>query len=159
MALLDDLTKALHAKAGFEQVESTGGQGSQLRLVGRVPANMSSHWTLMAHHLLQVMDGNAWKVDISRMYFLRQVPSGKKMFYAWRLIFQAPKLEDQLQSILGAVMTVPQPSRVEIQEFPLAGARTHRNSFGSQGGYAGSVLNTPVGPAAIAAKAGMMGGR
>lgn len=146
MATLDELKKLLRDRAGFDTVDEQLSDG-QLRLVGRVPPNASSHWVLIVHRLLTQMGRHAWKADISKHYFIRELQSGPKMFYAWRLIFQADKVADQLEDIISVVRTAPAPARVELQEYPLPGANSHRNEP-RNGKGAGSVDKMILGPMA-----------
>jgi hypothetical protein len=103
------------------------------------------------------MENRVWKVDISRHYFNRVLQSGPKMFYAWRLIFQADRMSDHLDDILGVIRSAPAPAQVELQEYPLPGAGANRNEF-RNGRGAGSVDRVPLGPmAAMAAVSGRVG--
>jgi len=155
---LEDLKKILRDRAGFEVVDATASE-SQIRLVGRVPPNASSHWVLIVHRLLVSCSQASWKVDISRQYFLRELSNGPKLFYAWRCIFQAAQLSSQLPDILTVIHNTPKPSRVELQEFPLSGAGSSRTQH-TNGRGAGSVDRVPLGPmAATAAMAQRMGGQ
>jgi len=154
---LAGLQRLLRERTGFETVDISSTEG-QIRLIGRVPPNASSQWILIVHRMLVTCESASWKADISRTYFLRQVTSGKKLFYAWRVILQAPKILECLPEIFNAVQTAPRPSRVELQEFPLAGASIHRNEP-QNGKGAGSVDHVPLGPmAAASAMAARMGG-
>lgn len=131
MATVNDLKALLAQRTGFEVLDMQPSD-AQLRIVGRVPPNASSHWVLLVHRLLVVSKNAPWKVDISRNYFLRAVGTSEKLFYTWRLIFQAPKMQTQLKSIVDAVNSAPRPARVELQEFPLTGTdRTIKNGKGA----------------------------
>lgn len=149
MASPADLSKLLRDRGGFEAVDVQEGK-TQIRLEGRVPPNASSHWVLVVHHLLVLMEQKDWKVDISKHFFVRQLKSGAKMFYAWRLIFQSPDVAKHLDDILLSIGSSPRPARVELQEYPLPGAGAHRNEF-QNGKGAGSVDRVPLGPMAAAA--------
>lgn len=152
MATLDDLKKLLQARGGFETVESKM-TDVQIRMLGRVPPNASSHWVLVAATLLQVAQSSQWSVDYSKHYFLKKVGSGQKMFYAHRLIFQAPDMKTFIDHIMRAIHGAPQPARIELQEFPLSGSGAHREATSGRGAF--SALSAPVGPlAAHAALAG-----
>lgn len=131
MATVNDLKALLAARAGFEVLDMQPSD-SQLRVVGRVLPNASAYWVLVVHRLLVASKNTAWKVDVSRNYFLRAVGNSEKLFYTWRLIFQAPKMPTQIKSIMDAVNSAPKPARVELQEFPLTGAdRSHKNGKGA----------------------------
>ena len=153
MATLNDLKNLLGSKTGFVTLDQQASE-NQLRVVGRVPPNASSHWVLVVHRLLSVSEAasSPWKVDISRQYFLRAAGNSKKLFYSWRLIFQAPKITEQLQAILNAINTAPKPARVELQEYPLTGAS--RNHVNGKGAY--TAETTPM-VAHVASQARMRG--
>lgn len=153
MEAIDHLKNLLRDRAGFEVVDASSG-ASQLRLVGRVPPNASAQWVLIVHRLLVMSKKADWKVDISRNYFLKELTSGPKLFYAWRLIFQAGNVEEQLQSILDAVNNAPRPARVELQEYPLPGAGKHRNEP-KNGKGAGSIGQMPLGISAARSGGGL----
>lgn len=149
MSTLSELTHLLRERGGFEVVDSQTSP-SQLRLEGRVPPNASSHWILIVNWLLAEMTKQEWKVDVSKRYFNRDLPSGSKTFYSWRLIFQAEKVEEQLPRILATVSAAPRPARIELQEFPLPGGGAQRNEH-RNGKGAGSVDRVPLGPMAATA--------
>lgn len=149
MELLDQLKNLLRDRAGFEVVDASS-TDAQVRLVGRVPANAGSQWVLIVHRLLEMSRKSPWKVDISRNYFLRDLSSGPKLFYAWRLIFQSPAVESHLTEIISVISNSPRPSKVELQEFPLAGVSSRRNEL-RNGRGAGLVDRTPIGPMALRA--------
>lgn len=131
MASVEELSRLLRGRAGFDVVDVQPSE-NQLRIVGRVPPNASSQWVLIVHRLLIAQEQLPWKVDVSRHYFLRQVGSNKKLFYSWRLIFQAPKVQQHLVSVMDVIHNAPRPARVELQEYPLTGAqRTHANGKGA----------------------------
>lgn len=141
---LEDLKKILAARAGFEAVDASVAE-SQIRLIGRVPPNASSHWLLIVHRMLVACGRAAWKVDISRQYFLRDLPSGPKLFYAWRLIFQAPQIETVMPNILNTIHTSPRPAVVELAEFPLPGGDTYRKSYANgKGAYSAESVPSVV---------------
>jgi hypothetical protein len=131
MATADDLKALLATRTGFEVLDLQL-SANQLRIVGRVLPNASKHWVLLVHRLLTVSKSSAWKVDISRNYFLRSVGDTERLFYTWRLIFEASNMASQIESIHAAVNSAPRPARVELEEFPLTGAdRTHKNGKGA----------------------------
>jgi hypothetical protein len=145
---LEALKSILRERAGFEVVDLSSAD-SQIRIVGRVPPNASSQWVLIVHHLLLVSRKAAWKVDISRNYFLRDAPSGPKLFYAWRLIFQAPNISEQLIEISSAFKNAPKPARVELQEYPLGATRNRNEPWRNNGKGAGLLGQMPLGIAAV----------
>jgi hypothetical protein len=152
---LDDLKSTLHNRAGYQVVEGSSSE-NQIRLVGRVPPNAMSYWVLIVHRLLVVSGQSPWKVDISKTYFLREMKSGKKLFYAWRLIFQATGVMEHVPHIVETINNTPRPSKVELTEFPLTGYSPNRNRL-VNGKGAGSVDRMPLGPmAAMHAMAGRM---
>jgi len=117
-----ELKTALMQKTGFQTLDTNASEG-QIRILGRVPPNASNQWVLVLQRLLHDSERMQWKLDASKKYFLRD--QDHKMIYAWRLIFQAPAMNNQIASIIESLMNSPKPNRVEISEFPLAGARTH----------------------------------
>lgn len=149
MSTLADFRKLLKDRAGFTVVDEQVGT-NQIRLVGRVPPNASQYWVLIVHHMLVQMAQRPWKVDISKHYFIRDMESGPRMFYAWRLIFQADLVADHLEDISGVVRSSPQPARVELQEYPLPGAGANRNEH-KNGKGAGNVDKVLLGPMAATA--------
>lgn len=154
MATVTDLTQLLQVRTGFEAIDVARAP-NQIRITGRVPPNGSSPWILLVHHLLLACEHTVWKADISRYYFLRQMENGqKRLFYTWRVILQGQQIEQHLPAIAQAVKNAPRPARVELQEFPLAGAqREHANGKGVY-----SAETTPM-VAHIAATARMGGVR
>ena len=142
MATLDDLKKILRERGGFEAVEAKA-TDTQIRLEGRVPPNASSHWVIIAATLLKAAGGD-WSLDYSKHYFLRQLSSSEKMFYAHRLIFQSPSIAGVIDNIIKVVKGAPHPSRIELQEFPLAGSGSHRDATAGRGAY--GVDKAPIGP-------------
>lgn len=151
MATVNDLKGLLASRTGFETLDEQVGP-SKLRLVGRVPLNANSQWVLVIHRLLLVSERTPWKVDVSRFYFIRTVGNNQKLFYTWRLIFDAPQITNHIKSIMDAVHSAPRPSRVELQEIPLHGAQ--RNHQNGKGAYAAET--TPM-VAHVAAMARMGG--
>ena len=144
MATLDDLKRLLHQRGGFETVEAKL-TDTQVRLEGRVPPNASSHWVVLVASLLKAA-GDSWSLDYSKHYFLRQLPSGQKMFYAHRLIFQAQSTTEALDQIYSVVSGAPRPNRTELQEFPLSGVGAHREATSGRGAYLAD--KAPIGPMA-----------
>lgn len=133
-AVLNSLAQAIAQRAGGEILESSVAD-AQIRIVVRIPPNAGSQWVLIVHRLLVAAERTPWKVDVSRHYFLRQMGTGqKRLFYSWRLIFQAPQVQTHLPSILDTIRNTPRPSTVEIQEMPLAGAQ--RNYANGKGAFA-----------------------
>jgi len=141
---IDDLRAALHRRAGFEVVDASAGE-NQIRLVGRVPPNAGQQNILIIQRLLVTCETTPWKVDISRVYFVRGV--NKKLLYAWRFIFQASGIEQHLQHIVETIQNTPRPARLELTEFPLTGTSPNRNRL-VNGKGAGFVDKTPIGPMA-----------
>lgn len=153
MATVNDLAALLLHRTGFEVVDARP-TPNQLRIVGRVPPNASSQWVLIVHRLLTVSEKAGWSVDISRHYFLRAAGNQKKLFYAWRLIFQAQDIALYLNDVMEIINSAPRPARVELQEFPLSGhSRNHGNGKGAY-----TAETTPM-VAHIASSARMGGAR
>lgn len=146
MATLDDLKKILRQRGGFEAVEAKLLE-TQIRLEGRVPPNANAHFLLVTHHLLLAARTALWTCDYSKHFFLKDLPSGTKQFYAHRLIFQAPDIASAIEGIIQTVVHTPQPSRVELQEFPLAGSGAHRTATAGRGAY--GVDKAPLGPSSV----------
>lgn len=137
MPTVNDIVAVLAKRVGFDvlSVDPVAGQPvvNQVRLTGRIPPNGQSHWALVMHHVLVRASRMPWKADISRLYFTRLVGNNQeKLFYTWRIIFQGQGLEQHFKSILDTIVQAPQPSRVELAEFPLHGAsRKHSNGKGA----------------------------
>jgi hypothetical protein len=126
---LRDLQAALNRKSGFEMVDHTDGD-SQLRIMGRQKKDAMgvnlNNWFLVIRNLLQRHVTAPWKVDVSKMYFLR----GETVIYGWRLIFQTgdgSSLEPHVPDIVAAIMGAPHTARGELTEYPLPGASADRN--------------------------------
>lgn len=151
MATANDLKALLAARTGFETLDMQPSE-ARIRLVGRVPPNATSQWVLIVHKLLTTAERAPWKVDISRFYFLRDAGNNKKLFYSWRVIFDAPQVQNHLKHIMDTINGAPRPARVELQEIPLHGAQ--RNHHNGKGAYAAET--TPM-VAHIAAQARMGG--
>jgi hypothetical protein len=153
MSALDDLKNILRSRGGFEAVEARA-TDTQIRLEGRVPPNAQSHWLITSAVLMdRSEEGAGWSLDYSKHFFRRQLPSGRKSFFAHRLIFQAESIESVVGDIIQTIQRAPQPSRVELQEFPLTGAGSHRQqSHNGRGAF--SVDKAPLGPMAVQAMRG-----
>jgi len=147
MSSASDLCAALAQKAGIEILEANESP-KQLRLIGRLHKNFGDHWKLVVHRLLTAEVSLPWKVDVSKKYFLRS----SKVFYGWRLVFQADGLAQHYASILQVVQAAPPPSRVMLEEVPLVGSSPNRNTRTN----VGPVDKVMLGPMALHRK--MMGG-
>ncbi len=131
MTPLDDLYAVLRTRTGFEVVETSGADVAKgrLRLVGRVPAERRDAWVLLIHALLIASRADAWSVDVSRMYFVRDTPGGPKLFYTWRLIFQSEgNLLAHVPAICQVIARAPRPTPPPVDEVDLPGAPPERNS-------------------------------
>ncbi len=137
MTTLTQLQEALEARS-FEVVNANE-QTRQLRIMGRVPGDVTSqrNWLLVVDRLLLRAESAGWSVDASKQY-LRHANG---LRFAWRLIFQGENLPTHYADIATTIKAAPQSSRVELTEFPLTGSRQGRGS-------AGPVGKVPVGPAA-----------
>lgn len=134
---LESLVQALYKKNGFE-ILSKDESPSQLRLMGRVHAPFMGQWKVTMQRLLAMQENAPWKVDISKNYFLR----ANKVFYGWRLVFQAPDIVALYEELTKTILAAPASARNEVTEIPLIG--THRDP--ERVGVAGTVA---VGPMAI----------
>ena len=141
------LTTALRSKCGLQTLESSSNE-RQIRLLGRLPPIRTGDWLLFMHHALSHIAAKqpGWTLDVSKHYFLYQT----KIRFGWRLIFQAPKIEEFLDSIVNIVMSAPMSSRQEVMEVPLLGVGPDRNSP-QNGRGAGGILTHLTGPAALSA--------
>ena len=109
---------ALMQKCGFEVLEELEG-AKQLRISGRSHQDRWAFFAPVIYQLLTTSDkpGNPWTLDISKKYIIH----GDKIRYVWRLIFQSPDLAAQYQNIVAAIMSSPQPARVELTRQLLPG--------------------------------------
>ena len=121
MAHVNDLYAVLASK-GIEILEAEE-LPNKLRLIGRLHKNFGDQWKLVMHRLLVAEAGSTWKVDISKKYFLKS----NKVFYGWRLIFQAESLSQHYDAIAKVIKSTPMPSRVIINEVPLVGTSSKRD--------------------------------
>lgn len=137
MTTARELYTALQQKAGFEVVEVSEGP-KQLRIIGRVHTNYVSQWKLAMHHLLTKEQESAWKVDISKKYFLRN----DNVFYGWRLIIQAENVPAHYAGIIQALQITSGGN--EVTEVPLIGASSNRNTRTN----VGPIGKVPLGSAA-----------
>lgn len=126
---LRDLQAALNRKSGFEVVDHTD-SSIQLRVMGRQKKDAMgvnlNNWFLVIRNLLQRHTSTPWKVDISKMYFLR----GETVIYGWRLLFQTSdgsSLEPHVADIVATIMGAPHTARGELTEYPLPGGNAGRN--------------------------------
>lgn len=113
-------------KSVFFEVLDQGVGETQLRLLGRLPQERVGDWLVFMHHICTKMQSHKWKVDISKSYFLRD----GKIVFAWRVIFQAPDIEAELQNIINVVSTSPKSSRTaETTSIRLGNASANRNAY------------------------------
>lgn len=149
MATPNDFIHLVRSKGHFELIEHDL-KDTRAFFLGRVlsPSGMKNGtWPLIAHQLLLMSSGDSpWKVDISRQYFLRNLPQGPKMFYAWRLIFQGEELPQHWGSIVEAVRNAPSPARSEVMEIPLHGGAERNVPRNGKG--AATIGSAQVGPGA-----------
>lgn len=137
------LEKPMLARGGFETVKFSS-TDKQVRILGRVPQQAMPAWRMVMQNLLTVsLQQDAWSVDISKNYFLRD----KSVIYAWRVLFQGDMSPATLQAIAGTISKSPRPL-ASLDEQPLPGRNTHRRSYANGKGAAptGRAL---VGPAAV----------
>lgn len=142
MSLSNELYAALRQK-GIELLEMDE-KPKQLRLIGRLHKNYGDQWKLVMHRLLTAETDAPWKVDVSKKYFLR----GGKVFYGWRLVFQAENLAQFYPVITKVVQATPLPSRVTVEEVPLLGVSPDRSTRTNVGG----VGQVAIGPLALQRK-------
>lgn len=155
-------TKALFAamqkKAGFEAVSVSEPSPNQIRALGRIPEDVGGmnmgNWKILMYRLYTVMAERAWKVDISKSYFIKE--ETKKLVFAWRVILQGENLTQHLPEIIQIIQASPVSARAEVTEIPLAGAASNRGKVTGGRRGAGPSSQTLVGPAAAQAK--LMGG-
>lgn len=146
MPNVNELYAALRQK-GIEILE-VDEKPKQLRLIGRLHKNYGDQWKLVMHRLLTAEATTPWKADVSKKYFLR----GGKVFYGWRLVFQAENLVQFYDNITKVIQTTPLPSRVTVEEIPLQGTSADRNTRTN----VGNVDRVAIGPLALQRK--LMGG-
>jgi hypothetical protein len=153
MADVSELFKMMQRKCGFELVNHALMPPTRLRMLGRVPVdqagmNMGNWKVLMDRLLTAVEQGRPWSVDISKSYFKK----GGRLVYAWRLIFQAEAIEQQLADIINLTKTSPGSARPEPLEVRLYGVEENRNSTAGGKRGAGPLGSVMVGPMAVARK-------
>lgn len=143
---LEELVRVLGTR-GFELVNHQH-TPNQVRLLGRVRKQAVDSWLSAVIRLAMANDKMEWTADISKTYFTK----GDQLRYAWRLIFQAPSIDAHFRQIAQVVSSAPKP-RVTVEEQPLPGKRTDRNtpSIDNRGKGAQGVLRATVGPLAAAA--------
>lgn len=159
----DDLLRVLSLKTGFDPIEhallSKHGEGHmQYRLLGRVSGPHVGTWRLFLLHILRASRRAPWSIDISRNYMLKEMPTGETtVAYAWRLVLQDRKKENHIEHHFPAIrqsLVDYQPvvqAAAETEEVKLYGTRRNTNAS-TGGGYASSLNNAVVGPAAAAAR-------
>lgn len=144
MSELQEVLTALTKRYGFEVVQPTLST-NKIRVLGRIQEAQERNWMVGIEHLLTVADGRAWNVDVSRQYFLR----GPSLVYAWRLIIQAPELEQHVDDIVTTLNNAPRAKfQVEEQALPVRGRRSTMNANGKGASSAGtlpSILQRKVG--------------
>lgn len=126
------------AKAGFEVIdESLTAKGA--RITGRVRDVGMETWRKSMRRLLLSLEGGAWTLDISRMYF---IPKGETVErYCWRILVSlkaetpVPEWTAALAQVLHDTKIDPAPVPVELQEYPLFASadRNVKKTPGSRG--------------------------
>lgn len=161
----DELLRLLTHKTGFDPIEhsllSKQDQGHlQYRLLGRVSGQHVVTWRLFLLHILRAARRAPWSIDISRSYLLKDMPSGEvTIAYAWRIVMQDRKKEKPIEhhfpSIRQALVDYQPvlPAAMETEEVKLYGTKRSGGPT-TGGGYASSLFNAVVGPAAVAANKG-----
>lgn len=136
--MFESLIEALE-RTGFQTILPTE-RPTQLRVVGRVPASTMPGWLELVTELLtQAEVSVSWSLDVSKQYFLRE----GSLVYAWRLIFQADKLQDcqeEIIELLRASAPRPRP-QAEVTEQPLS-VLGPRNTYNSATGKGASSAGT-----------------
>lgn len=138
-----ELSRALHSKCGFEVRTANDDNPRQLRMLGRAPKERMGDMLLLVNTLKMAEEqGAKWTCDISKMYLRRN----GKVLYAWRFIFQAEDVSQQINDIIRAVSKAPKSSRRELEEVPLIGVSADRNAQGANGKGAGFLGQIKIGP-------------
>lgn len=139
----ETLKRTLASKAGFEAIDEQV-TDSRVRFFGRVrPQNMPL-WLAVMRSILIASEKSQWKADLSRQYFLR----GDKVFFGWRIIIQAPTVQQHLDQV-SQVISTTQRSGVQQQDEVALHAPPNRNAL-RNGRGAQSSLSAVVGPMAKA---------
>jgi hypothetical protein len=145
---------ALRKKAGFEVVSHNDANPNQLRILGRVPEDRGglnmNNWKILMYRLYLAMEGQPWKVDFSKSYFIKA--ESKKLVFAWRVILQGEGLTQHYADIVNLITTSPISAPTVVTEMPLVGVSADRNS--TEGGKRGAGVFGKVltGPLAVNAK-------
>jgi hypothetical protein len=125
---------ALAKKSRFEPVQITAST-SQVRILGRQPNEDMGNLVLVIDALLAAEEKQqSWALDVSKTYFRKQFPSGKKVVQGMRFIIEAPDVTpiiELLASIVDTTRTIPR--QVRVDEFPLVGAGMSRTSTNPRG--------------------------
>lgn len=120
---IEHIHQALRVSGAFETLESTP-MPNQLRLLGRVHNDSMGDWLECMTHIYLGMVPQNWKVDISKLYLIRN----GKLAFVWRMVFRADNLEAEMQSILTTISSLNRP-RGEVTEIRLPGATANRNAY------------------------------
>jgi len=136
-----DLYTTLHKRVGFEIVGETVSP-NQIRIIGRLPQPNMQNWLVVLQRLLLKAEQTPWKVDVSKQYFVKN----GKVFYAWRVIFQAEEIATHLEDIISTISTAPR-ARAEVDEVNLyAGENRNALRMGKGAQPSGKAI---VGPMAL----------
>jgi len=160
---VDDLLKVFVGKTGLEPIEhalmlpAQGGH-MQYRIVCRVVGDHVGTWRVFLLHILRAARRAPWSIDVSRTYMLKDMPTGDTVVvYAWRLVLQDRKKEHPIEHHFPAIrQALVDYTRVpvgasETEEVKLYGTKRTGAGAPGTGGYASSVFNAVVGPAAAQA--------
>ena len=104
----------------------------QLRVTGRVSPKDAGAWKATMQLLLDRDEGDGWRVDISRFYFLRN----DKLFYAWRVIFQGDiKSNEKVIASILRKKYKPTFTEEEPEEYDIPIYRPAVNWKNGKGGF------------------------
>jgi len=138
-----ELYRALKQRIGYEVVKEQV-TNSQIRVIGRVPQQLTRNWIVVMHHLLLGENAAPWSLDVSKQYFLR----GGQVVWGWRLIFQASSIEDHIPGIIQLLGSAPK-AKFMVEEQRLPGVRGQRVTMNDRGKGASGVLKSQAGPQAV----------
>lgn len=137
---LPQLYTVLNQRAGFEVVNQTV-TDNQIRVIHRVAKGGMPNWLMVMDCLIEASESAPWNIDLSKQYFRR----ASRLIYGWRFILQADNIVEHLPDVIAAIQRAPRARQI-VDEQPLAGASTNRNSL-TRGKGAQNPLQARVGPA------------
>ena len=127
------VTQALFQKVGLEPIEKASVLSKQLRVLLRpTDPQRGRIWAApggVMQALIMASVHARWSVDISRFYFMREAD----LVWCWRVIFQSPNIQEDLQDIASTILSVGISSQQEVVEGPLLLASSNRNAPAGEG--------------------------